>query len=66
VKLQAVETHLNGNVYVKHQVVIPNNIIEQAGIHGGDDLTAEVDRNGRIVLSRQLLLPKPMKLTYPM
>jgi len=49
---------------VKHQLVIPNNIVEKAKLHPGDDLMVEVDRKRRIVMSLQPPQPKPMKFNY--
>jgi len=36
----------------KHQVTIPANAVEQVGLIPGDELRVEIDRAGRIVMSR--------------
>ena len=36
----------------KHQVTIPADTVEQVGLEPGDELRVEVDRAGRIVMSR--------------
>ena len=36
----------------KHQVTIPADTVEQVGLVPGDELRVEVDRAGRIVMSR--------------
>ena len=36
----------------KHQVTIPLAAVEQAGLVPGDELRVEIDRAGRIVMSR--------------
>ena len=36
----------------KHQVTIPADTVEQVGLIPGDELRVEVDRAGRIVMSR--------------
>lgn len=36
----------------KHQVTIPAETVEQAGLVPGDELRVEIDHAGRIVLSR--------------
>ena len=36
----------------KHQVTIPADAVEQVGLVPGDELRVEIDRAGRIVMSR--------------
>lgn len=36
----------------QHQVTIPAETVEQAGLAPGDELRVEVDRAGRIIMSR--------------
>jgi bifunctional DNA-binding transcriptional regulator/antitoxin component of YhaV-PrlF toxin-antitoxin module len=36
----------------KHQVTIPADTVEQVGLVPGDELRVEIDRAGRIVMSR--------------
>ncbi len=49
-KLQRIETSRLGKTYVKYQVVIPNNIVEQAGWLPKDEVEFELDKR-RIIMA---------------
>jgi bifunctional DNA-binding transcriptional regulator/antitoxin component of YhaV-PrlF toxin-antitoxin module len=63
-KLQLVETRHGNTVYEKFQVVLPREIVEEAGWHVADEIDFAIDRKGRVTMSAHQPSPKPMKITY--
>lgn len=63
-KLQRIETRRGDKIYVKHQVVIPNKIVAQAGWKPRDIINVDFDRKGRVVLSASSPRPRYEKVTY--
>lgn len=62
-KVQKSSHRLRGREYVKHQVVIPNTIMEQLGWVQGDQLEARISPKG-LLLYKIALKPKARKLGY--
>jgi bifunctional DNA-binding transcriptional regulator/antitoxin component of YhaV-PrlF toxin-antitoxin module len=63
-KLQRIETKRFSRVYVKYQVVVPNQVIAQAGWAPKDEIGFQLDRKGRIVMEPCQPKPKSKKLSY--
>ena len=63
-KLQLVETRRGNTIYEKFQVVLPKEIIVEAGWHEADEIDFAIDRKGRVIMSAHKPLLKPRKMTY--
>lgn len=62
--LQRVESQLNGKTYIKYQMVVPANIVDQLGWQPGNELNFAKDRNGKLVVGAHQPNPKSKKLSY--
>jgi hypothetical protein len=65
--LQYVETRSKSRpivVYGKYQVVIPEDTVKKVGWHEGAELTFQIDRANRVIMSLSPPTIKPRKLTY--
>lgn len=49
-KLQRIETKCLGKTYAKYQIVIPTDIVKQAGWLPKDSIRFALDRNGRVIM----------------